>query len=225
MEEEEVSYWDSLTEEEAEAERVASLEAYAQLKATLLKRTQRFSLALAAYLLLVSSGEVAACGLVGSGVSYAYLLWLMRDVDSVQPGMWLAMAEADKVPEGPMRNIARAGASYSHSLQPRLLCLIGLVAAMALYNANAESLGSRPLTLIEQGAAVGGFLSYKVALILQVYEELKPKYDPEELLKSKRPALVQVEDVSLDLKELLAQAREVEQQQQGQQEKQQQQQR
>lgn len=37
----------------------------------------------------------------------------------------------------------------------------------------------------------------------QIYEETKPKFDPEEIRRAKRPQLVEVEDVSQDLAAIL----------------------
>lgn len=193
-----------LTEEEREAFRLISLQEYGALKVQLQQRTQRFSSFLALYLLLVASGEIAACSIVGSVVGYGYLLLLIRDVDAVQGTDPMPMEGADRMPEGLLRNAARVAVAYSQSLRPRLLSLVGLAAAVYAYNVNADLLGARPLTLIEQGAVLGGFLSFKVALILQVYDELKPKFEAEKLLQASRPVLAEVEDVSVDLKTLLA---------------------
>ncbi len=38
---------------------------------------------------------------------------------------------------------------------------------------------------------------------VQIYEENKPKFDPEEVRRGKRPTLVDVEDVSEDLRDML----------------------
>lgn len=46
-----------------------------------------------------------------------------------------------------------------HALRPRLLVLVGLVAAIPAYGA---AFPDEPLTLVEQGCLVGGFLAYKV---------------------------------------------------------------
>ncbi len=46
-----------------------------------------------------------------------------------------------------------------HALQPRLLILVGLVAGINAYNA---AFPEQPLSLVEEGCLVAGFLSYKV---------------------------------------------------------------
>ena len=49
----------------------------------------------------------------------------------------------------------------------------------------------------------GGFLCYKVALVLKIYDDLKPRaMTEEEMLQAARPQLVEVEDVELDLRKL-----------------------
>lgn len=45
-----------------------------------------------------------------------------------------------------------------------------------------------------QGCLLGGFLSYKGALLLQIWEATKPRFEPEKLLRPARPSLPDVGD-------------------------------
>ena len=45
-----------------------------------------------------------------------------------------------------------------------------------------------------QAALLGGFLSYKGALVLQIWEATKPRFEPDRLLVPPRPALPELGD-------------------------------
>ena len=45
-----------------------------------------------------------------------------------------------------------------------------------------------------QGCLLGGFLSYKGALLLQIWEATKPRFEPEKLLRPARPSLPDLGD-------------------------------
>ena len=45
-----------------------------------------------------------------------------------------------------------------------------------------------------QGCILGGFLSYKGALLLQIWEATKPRFEPEKLLMARRPSLPDLGD-------------------------------
>lgn len=70
-----------------------------------------------------------------------------------------------------LRRAAKVGAAYRTALRPRLLVLVGLAAALGAYNAAAPE----PLPVVYEGCLLGGFLSYKVALLVKLFDELTPK--------------------------------------------------
>ncbi|GAB4823706.1 hypothetical protein N2152v2_010752 [Parachlorella kessleri] len=185
-------------ERELEEAREQGLTEYQELKGLLLRRTWRFGTLFALYLLLAASAEAAFCELVGAGASYGYLLLLFKDVDALQPGDTVYLREAETVKPEMMRSVAKWLASYRHALKPRLLVLVGLVAGMAAYNA---AFPEQPLSLVEEGCLVAGFLSYKVALLQKVYDDLKPRaMTADQLLQQPRPMLPEVEDVEVPWK-------------------------
>ena len=47
------------------------------------------------------------------------------------------------------------------ALKPRLLIIVGLIAALAFYNSTAE----HKIGLVEESALLAGFLSYKVVIL------------------------------------------------------------
>ena len=75
------------------------------------------------------------------------------------------------MPTGALRNAATLLAAYKHALNPRLLVFVGLACLMGCYNSVAEE----PLSRLEEGCLLLGFLSYKVSLILKVAADLAPK--------------------------------------------------
>jgi hypothetical protein len=193
------------------AAREVSLTEYEDLKALLLKRTWRFGTAFSLYLLLTVSTEAAFAELVGAAASYGYLLWLYRDVDAYSPDTPIPARAAEMVEPEMIRNVAKIGAAYRQSLNPRLLVPMGLLGAFAAWNAAFPDF---QLGLVECGCALGGFWSYKVALILKTYDDLKPRpLTEEEMAAMSRPQLVEVDDVELKLKrpsEIAAEAAEAE---------------
>lgn len=70
-----------------------------------------------------------------------------------------------------LRRAAKVGAAYRAALRPRLLVLVGLAGLVAAYNAAAPE----PLPLVYEGCVLGGFLSYKVALLVKLADDLTPK--------------------------------------------------
>lgn len=175
------------------------MQEYQELKELLLKRTWRFGTFFGLYLFLTVSTEAAFCELLGAGASYGYLLWLFKDVDRLQPGDSIYLKEVENLQPRYAQLFAKWLASYRHALQPRLLVLISLFGAIAAYN---SAFPEQPLSLIEEGCLIGGFLSYKVALILKVYDDLKPKILTEEdLLQEPRPMIAPIEDVEFPWKE------------------------
>jgi hypothetical protein len=179
-------------------DREQSLEEYEDLKQLLLKRTWRFGTLFAAYLLFTVSTEAAFAELVGAAASYGYFLWLIRDAESLGPDSAVPLKAAEAMQPGSARNLAKIGAAYKQALTPRLLVPVGLIAAAAAWN---QLLPDYTLSLVDQGCMLGGFLSYKIALILKIYDDLKPRaLTEEEMLRASRPQLVEVEDVPLALK-------------------------
>ncbi len=70
---------------------------YAALKGQLLDNTRKSGSAIGLYLLLTVDGTAALCGMAGTAASYAYLSWLMRDVDAVTASDTVPLWEANKV--------------------------------------------------------------------------------------------------------------------------------
>lgn len=178
--------------------RQKSLREYEDLKELLLTRTWRFGTLFAVYLLLTVSAESAFAELVGAAASYGYFLWLIRDVDAYTADTPVPMRAAEMVEPAFARNIAKLFAAYRNSLNPRLLVPVGLVAGCAAWNAAFPDFH---LGIVEQGCLLGGFVSYKIALVLKIYDDLKPRaLTDEEMLQMSRPQLPEVEDVPLNLK-------------------------
>lgn len=75
------------------------LQEYAELKQLLLDNTRKSAGAIGAYLLFTVDGTAALLAMVGGGASYAYVSWLCRDVDAVQPTDVVPIWEANKVGE------------------------------------------------------------------------------------------------------------------------------
>ncbi|KAK9830584.1 hypothetical protein WJX81_001474 [Elliptochloris bilobata] len=148
-----------------------SMAEYAALKQQLLRRTQRAGAALAAYLLLTVSGETALAELVGCAASCGYLALLMREVDAVTPDTRVPLAAAERVAQQPARVLALAFAAYRQALRPRLLVLAALAAAVYEYDMYAAA----PLSSGMKLALFGGFLSYKAALLLTLWDDIKPR--------------------------------------------------
>ncbi len=58
-------------------------------------------------------------------------------------------------------------AAYQQALRPRLLVPVAMAALLGAINLVAEE----PLPLVYQGCALGGFLSYKIALLLETFQQ------------------------------------------------------
>jgi hypothetical protein len=180
---------------DVDTNRALSMREYEDLKALLLRRTWRFGTLFSLYLLLSVSAKAAIAELLGVGGSYAYLLWLMHDIDAYGPDSKVGMQRANAVEPALARFIARLVAAYVQALSPRLLIPASLVGIIWIWD---TSLPEFQLNLAEQGCMIGGFLSYKVALVLKVYDDLKPRpLTEEEMLQLSRPQLVDIEDVPL----------------------------
>jgi hypothetical protein len=68
-----------------------------------------------------------------------------------------------------------------------------LAASMYVYN----TLSAEPLAPVEEASLLGGFLTFKIAHIIYVYEQLKPKIGKRK--QQKRPNFDSVPDIDLDL--------------------------
>merc|ERR1712136_676755 len=95
--------------------------------------------------------------------------------------------------ESPVGKWAAKGlGAYQAALQPRLLVPVALAAGAWYYNQTAET----PLGLVEGGCRLLGFGSYKLALVIELWESLKPRPKTRaELDREARPSLPQLEDV------------------------------
>ncbi|GFR52709.1 hypothetical protein Agub_g15338 [Astrephomene gubernaculifera] len=146
---------------------------YAGLKNQLMDNTRKCGAVVAAYLLLTVDGQAALCALLGSAAGYGYLALLYRDVDSYTGDTFVPMVEADKIENTWLRRLAKLGCAYRQALQPRLLVPVGLACLAAAYNRVAGP--DHSLDLLHQGCLLGGFLSYKLALLVKLVDELTPK--------------------------------------------------
>lgn len=183
-------------EREREAARQVSLQEYEELKSVLLRRTWRFGTLFAGYLLLTVSAEAAFLELIGAATSYGYFLLLISDTEKLQGDTIVPLQKAEEIEPAGLRNIAKLAAAYQQALTPRLLIPVGLVAACAAWN---SAFPDMYIDVVNQGCLIGGFLSYKIALVLKVYDDLKPRaLTEEERLQLSRPQLVEVEDASMD---------------------------
>lgn len=165
--------------------RAKALEEYAALKERISGRGRRFGAGLALYLLLTLSGESALACLVGMAASALYLLWLFRDADALSEDSTVPVMAARQVEGTVPRGVAMTLAGLATGLSPRLLVPISLgVGVWAVGKVNGE-----PLPLAVDGGLLLGFLSHKAGLILEIWDELKPKVDPDAGLRQERPAL------------------------------------
>jgi hypothetical protein len=73
------------------------MQEYVALKQQLLDNTRKSGGAIGAYLLFTVNGTAALLAMIGAGASYAYLLWLCRDVDAVRGTDEVPIWEANKV--------------------------------------------------------------------------------------------------------------------------------
>ena len=174
-----------------------SLQEYADLKELLLKRTWRFGTLFAVYLLVTVSAEAAFSELVGCAAGYGYFTLLIRHVDAYTADTPVPMRAAEMIEPALPRKIAKLFAAYRNSLNPRLLIPVGLVAGSTAWNAAFPDF---PIGGVEEGCLFGGFLSYKIALVLKIYDDLKPRaMTEEEMLQMSRPQIPEIEDVELKL--------------------------
>jgi hypothetical protein len=180
------------------AARGAGMAEYAALKETLLRRTWRFGALFAGYLLLGVSAESAAAELVGAAASYGYLRLLIADVDAFGPETAVPLKAAELVEMPLPRAGAKLLAAWAQAARPRLLVPVGLLAAAAAWNA---AFPDARLGLLEEGCLLGGFLAYKSALILKVYDDLRPRARSEaEMAAELRPEMPAVDDVEWRVK-------------------------
>jgi len=73
------------------------MQEYAALKQQLLNNTRKSGGAIGLYLLLTVNGAAALAAMIGTAASYAYLVWLCRDVDNEKPTDTVPVWEANKV--------------------------------------------------------------------------------------------------------------------------------
>ncbi|KAG2452284.1 hypothetical protein HYH02_003308 [Chlamydomonas schloesseri] len=163
---------------------------YQGLKDQLMDNTRKCGAVVAAYLLVTADGPAAICALLGSAASYAYLALLYRDVDSYKGDTVVPLVEAEEIDNAALRNVAKLLAAWRQALNGRLLVPVGLAVAGAGYNALAGP--EAQLDLLHQGCLLGGFLSYKLALLIKLVDELTPKTFVD--TTDTRPRLEQVED-------------------------------
>ncbi|MEW5313649.1 MAG: hypothetical protein WDW38_005200 [Sanguina aurantia] len=127
---------------------------YEEMKESLLGNTRKIGGGLAGYLLLTVNSKAALCALLGAAASSLYLQWIYRDVDNVKITDVVPMRQAEMVDGKVLKFFAKILAAYRHALNPRLLVL---------------------------GCILGGFLSYKIALIIKLADDLSIKVGASEL--------------------------------------------
>lgn len=187
------------SDDESTAARLESLKEYEELKNTLLSRTWKFGALFSVYLILTVSSDAAVFELIGSVIGYGYLLWLIREIDSISGETEAPMLAAEQIEPNFMRTLTKIGIGYRYSLNPRLLPLIGLACSCAAWNALQPV--EKHIGLVEEGCLLGGFLGYKISLFLKIYDDLKPKIlTEEELMRASRPVLEDLEDVTMDFR-------------------------
>ncbi|KAG2443532.1 hypothetical protein HXX76_001884 [Chlamydomonas incerta] len=163
---------------------------YQGLKDQLLDNTRKCGAVVAAYLLLTADGQAALCALLGSAAGYGYLALLYRDVDSYKADTVVPMMQAEEIENGGLRLAAKLLAAWRQALNGRLLVPVGLAVLAAAYNRVAGP--EAQLDLLHQGCLLGGFLSYKLALLIKLVDELTPKTYVD--TTDTRPRLEVVED-------------------------------
>lgn len=67
---------------------------------------------------------------------------------------------------------------------------VALGVGVYTYNATAGT----PLTLVEEASLAGGFLSFKAAHIMYLYDQLRPRLGAEPPKKAKRPTFDDTDD-------------------------------
>ena len=184
----------------------AAMAAYAALKDRLARRSRKAGAGLAAYLFLTVSGEAAAAALVGTAASALYLTLLFRDADALNLDSRVPLMAAQAETDPWLRKIKVVGAAYWHALaNPRLAVVVGLAGAVAAGGAlTGRAPGDPPL--LEAGCLLLGFLSYKIALVLELWDDLKPKIDPEAGLRPPRPTIVDLRGPKEDEEEVAEEA-------------------
>ncbi|PNH00832.1 Heat shock protein 7, chloroplastic [Tetrabaena socialis] len=167
---------------------------YQGLKDQLMDNTRKSGAVVAAYLLLTVDGQAALCALLGTAASCVYLALLYRDVDNYKEDTVVPMVVADRVEGTLLRRLAKAGCAYRQALNRRLLVPVVLVLLATAYNRSVGPEAS--IDLLHEGCLLLGFLSYKLALVVKLVDELSPKdfVDPSE----SRPR-VEVVDDDLDM--------------------------
>jgi hypothetical protein len=171
-----------------------------------MKRTTMASAVLVGYLFLVVGPGAAASAGVGVAGAFAYLRGLLGEVggELAPPAVALPMerlrakrarsfqmSTSEAVNDPLRRKLAEARGVYAQALKPRLLAPVGVAAAVAAVNAASWALAGlvepEPLNF---GFAVAGFLAFKPALLLAVWDDclqfLVPEYDREEVLAKYR---------------------------------------
>ena len=163
--------------------------AYADLKVRIASRARKAGAGLAAYLFFTVSGEAAAAALLGTAAGAGYLALLFRDTDALTPDSPVPLMAAQAEASPLLRKVKVLGAAYWHALaNPRLGVVVALGAAVGAGGAVAGRPAGEP-PLLEAGCLLLGFLSYKVALLLELWDDLKPKVDPEAGLRAARPTI------------------------------------
>ncbi|KAK9848561.1 hypothetical protein WJX84_009277 [Apatococcus fuscideae] len=155
--------------------------------------------AVAAYIALTGTAQASLCCLGGLGAGLVYFELLKGQVESLKPGQRSPVLAAQEISVPPLKALALTLAAYSYAIRPRLVIPAALAAGVAAWNSNG--LGPK-LGWGDDLALIIGFLSFKAPLLLQLWDDNKPRVKSvEELRAARRPVFepLEVDDTPFDL--------------------------
>eukprot|EP00210_Caulerpa_lentillifera_P002239 g2151.t1 len=155
--------------------RPRSLQDYGSLKGELMKNLVFSGSFFTFYLSATQSLEAGAASFLGACGSYVYMKMLIHDVDNLSSLDQIPISQINKMEDGFLKKCLSVMAYYQQALTWRLLPLISLGVLIKFSDFFIEGGMSR----IDQGYMLLGFLSYKIPLLLTLYDSLKPNIDEE----------------------------------------------
>jgi len=179
---------------------------FADVRKKLLKRTAASSAVLVGYLLLVVGPGASASAALGVAGAFAYLRGLFDEVggELAEPVVALPMdrlrakrarnfqmSTSEAIEDPLQRKLAEVRGVYTQALKPRFLAPVGVAAVVTVVNSVSWAIAGfvepEPLNF---GFAVAGFLAFKPAMLLAVWDDclqfLIPEYDQDEILAKYR---------------------------------------
>lgn len=169
------------------AARSVGADSYDCLQTSVLNRTRNAGFFLVVYLWLQASTQAAVCGAAGACGSWLYLQQIVMEINNVSADSEVPMKNAKMIRMQPFRALAMVAAGYRQAMRPRLLIPITLFASFTVY----RQLYEQRLGLIEAGALLAGFLSFKAALLLVLWDDNKPTLGMGKAARHQRPRLTQ----------------------------------